>query len=156
MDSEALALVGYSALAVQEAKGISDASDTLLAEASRQWCLSRCRDCQCKPSDMGLLKLNSSASAGGTAVNGREYFRNAAKELGISALDPVEIQKTGESIELKSGRRESRVGGRIARNIKHLNPEETADRRRRSERFLKQPDMNFPAEEEKRAPGKRN
>jgi hypothetical protein len=103
---------------------------------------------------MGLLKLQSKVELGGTPVNGRQYFLSAAKELGISGLDPVAVQEGGKSSELKPGRRESRVGGRIARNLKHLSPEETADRHRRSERFLKQPDMTFPAEEEKRTPSK--
>lgn len=100
---------------------------------------------------MGLLKLNLKSDAGQVSMNGREYFREAAKNLGISGLDPVAVQKSGESEKLKPGKHESRVGGRIARNLKRLTPEETADHRRRSESFLKQPAISFPAEEEKQA-----
>lgn len=84
-------------------------------------------------------------------MTGRAYFASAAKDLGLSGLDAVEIQSLDSSPDLKPGRKESKVGGRIARNLKHLSKEETAERRKRSERFLKQPDQVFPAEEEKAA-----
>jgi hypothetical protein len=97
---------------------------------------------------MGFVKLGKTASAGESVVNGRQYFAQAAKELGIAGLDPVAVRKTEKRSELKTGRRESRKGGSLAhRNIRHLSPEETAERRRRSERFLTQPDTKFPAEE---------
>lgn len=97
---------------------------------------------------MGPFKLKSQTDLDGQLMNGRAYFEDAAKELGLSGLDPVELQKGAGFGDLKKGRRESRVGGWIARNLKHLTPEETAERRRRSEQFLKQPDLVFPAEEE--------
>lgn len=97
---------------------------------------------------MGPFKLKSRTDCDGPLMNGRNYFENAAKELGLVDLDPVELQKGSGSKDLKRGRRESRVGGWIARNLKHLTPEETAERRKRSEQFLKQPDLVFPAEEE--------
>jgi hypothetical protein len=105
---------------------------------------------------MPFLRLKSQADRDGLTVNGRAYFENAARELGLSELDSVAIQKSAEALELKPGRRESRFGGRIARNLKHLSAEETAERRRRSERFLKQPDQTFPAEEEKQTKNPRN
>jgi hypothetical protein len=96
---------------------------------------------------VGFLKLGKTTMVEGAAVNGRQYFERAARELGIADLDPVAVRESGKDLKLKSGKRESRAGGSIARNIKHLSPEETADRRRRSENFLKQPDAKFPVEE---------
>lgn len=101
---------------------------------------------------MGFLRLNRKSDGGEVAVNGREYFREAAQKLGLAGLDPVAVQRIGKSTTLKPGRHESRVGGRIARNLRRLTPEETADHRRRSERFLKQEAASFPAEEGKRVP----
>lgn len=89
-------------------------------------------------------------------MNGREYFKEAAQKLGISGLDPVAVQNSAKSEKLKPGNHESRVGGRITRNLKRLTPEQTADRRRRSERFLKQPAESFPAEDKKQAPDRHN
>jgi hypothetical protein len=100
---------------------------------------------------MAPFKLKSSGSCGVPTMNGRAYFKNAAREMGLADLDPVELQKGSGSSDLKRGRRESRVGGWIARNLRHLTPAETADRRQRSEQFLKQPDLVFPAEEEPQA-----
>jgi hypothetical protein len=97
---------------------------------------------------MSFLKLKSQRHLGSQPMNGRAYFQAAAREMGISDLDPVEVQRGSGGKDFKRGKKESRVGGWIARNLKHLTPEETAERRRRSEEFLKQADQVFPAEEE--------
>ena len=80
-------------------------------------------------------------------MNGRAYFAAAAKELGLSELDSVQIEQLAPPPGLKPGKRESKVGGWIAKNVRHLTSSETAERQERSERFLKQPDLEFPAEE---------
>lgn len=97
---------------------------------------------------MALLKLKLQSTAEAPSLNGRAYFEDAARELGLADLDPVELQKGSGAADLKRGRRESRVGGWIARNLRHLTPAETAERHLRSEQFLKQPDLVIPSEEE--------
>lgn len=82
-------------------------------------------------------------------MKGREYFEREAANLGFSGQDAVSVREGRAPEKLKDGRRESRKGGRLAsRSLKHLTAEETAERRRRSEEFLKQPAVVFPAEEE--------
>jgi hypothetical protein len=101
---------------------------------------------------MGILKRSRRNAAGEIHVNGREYFRRAERELRIENLDPAAIRKDLEPLALRDGSARSRVGGSIAHNLKCLSPEGAAERRRRSERFLKQPDKHFPAEEEQPQP----
>jgi len=89
---------------------------------------------------------------GGARVNGRAYFRHAEQELEIQDLDPVAVRTELEPLDLNKGPNKSRVGGNIAHNLKQLSAEDEDERRQRTERFLKQPDKHFPAEEEKRQP----
>ena len=97
---------------------------------------------------MGILRLNR--QKGGrvvSGVNGRAYFRQAARELKIAGLDPVAIQELDRPPS-RGGPRKSRVGGRIAWNLRHLSEEETKERAERSERFLKRKPVVFPAEDD--------
>lgn len=97
---------------------------------------------------MGFLRLKRQhLEPDVSGLTGRAYFRQAARKLNISDLDPVAIQSDLESLPSKKGSRKSRVGGRIAWNLQHLSPEETAERAQRSERFLKQKPIVFAAEE---------
>ena len=86
----------------------------------------------------------------GRKVNGRDYFLRAERELHIENLDAASVQEKSNSGGLPRGPSESRVGGRITRDLKRLSPEETAERRRRSEEFLKRPATDFPAENAQR------
>jgi len=79
-------------------------------------------------------------------VNGRAYFRQAAREMEIAGLDPDAIQAL-PSMESKHGSRKSRVGGRIAWDLKHLSEQETRERAKRSEEFLHRKPVVFAAEE---------
>jgi len=79
-------------------------------------------------------------------VNGRAYFRRAAREMHIAGLDPDAIQALDRP-RLGSGPKQSRVGGRIAWNLRHLSAEETKERAERSEQFLKQEPVVFAEEE---------
>jgi hypothetical protein len=88
-----------------------------------------------------------STAASPSAVNGREYFRSKERELRIENLDPASVQESENLGGLKRGIRKSRVGGRIATDLKHLSSEETAARQQRSESFLSQPPKYFPADD---------
>lgn len=97
---------------------------------------------------MGFFQLSSKHRLGEMLVKGRDYFAREAESLGFSGQDPVTVRAGRNPKQLETGRRESRKGGRLAgRSLKHLSPEETAERRRKSEEFLKQPVVIFPAEE---------
>lgn len=72
-------------------------------------------------------------------MKGSEYFRVWAQRLGIN-----DYSKQPEG--LKVGAVESKLGGRITRDLTRLSPEETAKRRRESEEFLKQPVQHVRAE----------
>lgn len=79
-------------------------------------------------------------------MSGRDYFERLAQELRIEALDPSDIAHL-EPLELKRGAAESKLGGRITRDLTRLSPEETEEQRRKSEELLKQPVRRFPAED---------
>jgi hypothetical protein len=68
-------------------------------------------------------------------MNGRRYFAEAARRLHIDRLDPDEIAEL-PPLDVKRGPAESKLGGRIAHNLKRLSPEETAARRESSEELL--------------------
>lgn len=78
-------------------------------------------------------------------LNGRAYFCKAAREMKIAGLDPDAIQALGPTTS-KRGSRKSRAGGRIAWDLKHLSEEETKERAKRSEEFLRQKPVVFAAE----------
>jgi hypothetical protein len=97
---------------------------------------------------MGVLKLHPPKDGDGMSeLNGRAYFRQAAEEMQIADLDPDEIQEMPRP-EVKQGHRRSRVGGRIAWDLRHLSEEETKERAARSEEFLKREPVVFSAEED--------
>lgn len=91
-------------------------------------------------------RFHSNAAVSG-AMNGREYFRGKERELQIEDLDPASVQKNDDYQGLKRGPRTSRVGGRIATDLKHLSAEETAKRQQRSKSFLSRPPKHFPADD---------
>jgi hypothetical protein len=64
----------------------------------------------------------------------------------IADLDPDAIQALGP-MNSKQGSRKSRVGGRIAWDLKHLSEDETKERAKRSEDFLHQKPVVFAAED---------
>jgi hypothetical protein len=80
-------------------------------------------------------------------MNGRRYFEEWENRLAIAGLDPASVQEDLPPLSVEPGPSESRVGGQITRDLKRLTPEEIAERRERSESFLKQPIKHFPAEE---------
>lgn len=99
---------------------------------------------------MGLFKLQQHPESRdeGVIVNGRDYFREGERELGIEGLDPATINRDHQSDESNVGPAHSRAGGDLSHyDLKELDEQEIADRRRRSEEFLKQPVEHFPAEE---------
>lgn len=75
---------------------------------------------------------------------GRDYFGKLAREYRVESQDPDELTDSPPPTELKRGSSISRVGGRIAKDLKRLEPEETEERRELSEEFLKQPVRHFP------------
>lgn len=83
----------------------------------------------------------------GRMMDGRAYFKKWAKEYRLENLDP-DVLEEHRLTGLKRGPAESKLGGRITRDLKHLLPEETARRRKVSEEFLKQPPVHFPADEQ--------
>lgn len=91
-------------------------------------------------------RFHSNAAAS-SAMNGRDYFRGKERELRIENLDPASVQETDDLGGLKRGTRTSRVGGRIAKDLKHLSAEETAKRQQRSRSFLSRPPKHFPADD---------
>lgn len=100
---------------------------------------------------MGILRLQKQKDAAVSKVNGRDYFRKAARELHIAGMDPDAIQALDRP-KVASGTRKSRVGGRIAWDLRHLSVEETRERAERSEQFLKQEPVVFSAEEDSDQP----
>jgi hypothetical protein len=92
-------------------------------------------------------------------INGREYFRlhfaeYVAKVLGPDidpdSLSPADIRAlpTTKVLEHPPFRPESDSEAMPSFGLKRLAPEETLERMWRSERFLKMPEVHFPAEEE--------
>jgi len=81
------------------------------------------------------------------AMNGRRYFDDLARRLKLEGLDPGAIQEL-PPLEVKRGTSASKRGGRIARDLTRLSPEETAERQRLSEEFLKRPAERVPEEED--------
>jgi hypothetical protein len=71
-------------------------------------------------------------------INGREYFTRLERELKIEGMSPDKVRAL-PPLELKRGAVESKLGGRIARDLKRLSPQEISERRSLSEQFLKQP-----------------
>lgn len=99
---------------------------------------------------MGILRLSKTTKAPAVSgIDGRAYFRKAAQELQIAGLDPVAIQSL-EPLPSQPGPRKSRVGGRIAWDLKYLSEQETRERAERSERFLKQKPVVVVAEQKSR------
>jgi len=68
-------------------------------------------------------------------VNGRRYFAEAARRLRIDRLDPDEIADL-PPLDVKRGSAESKLGGRIAHDLKRLSPEEIAAHRKSSEELF--------------------
>jgi hypothetical protein len=102
---------------------------------------------------MGILKLHRPKDDGGVSqLNGRAYFRQAAEELQIAGLDPDQIQEMPRPEQVKRGHRKSRVGGRIAEDLRHLSEEETDERAAGSEEFLSREAVVFTAEEDASQP----
>lgn len=81
-------------------------------------------------------------------MTGRAYLDEWARRLGIDELDPAAIHEELEPLELRHGPTESRLGGRLTRNLRRLSPAEIEERRQRSEAFLTRPAQRFPADEE--------
>jgi hypothetical protein len=79
-------------------------------------------------------------------MDGRAYFRKWAKEYRLENLAPDVIEEH-RLVGLKHGAAESKLGGRITRDLKRLLPDEIARRRKISEAFLKQPPVDFPADD---------
>ena len=98
---------------------------------------------------MAILRLQKQRQTAVSEVNGRAYFKRAARELKIADLDPDAIQAL-PPLDSQRGSRKSRVGGRITWDLKHLSAEETEDRAKRSEEFLNQKPVVFAAEEDGR------
>ena len=81
-------------------------------------------------------------------MSGRAYFEELERKLNIDGLDPEAVREAEHTKPgLKRGTAESRVGGRITRDLKRLSPEETEERRERSEAFLRQPAREVPGEQ---------
>jgi hypothetical protein len=79
------------------------------------------------------------------AMTGREYFSKLSADLRLDGLDPTDIVDL-EQGPLKTGPVESRLGGRIARDLTRLTPDQVVERRLKSEELLQQPRRDFPAE----------
>jgi hypothetical protein len=79
-------------------------------------------------------------------MDGRAYFKKWARTYRLENLDPDVIEERRPS-GLKRGTAESKLGGRITRDLTSLSPEEVAQRRNLSEEFLKQPPVRFTADE---------
>ncbi|HEX8086254.1 MAG TPA: hypothetical protein VF529_18335 [Solirubrobacteraceae bacterium] len=79
-------------------------------------------------------------------MSGRDYFDARARELKIDGLDPSQVAALGP-LKLKVGAAESRVGGKITRDLKRLSPEEAAEHRRKADELLSKPPRHFPAED---------
>ena len=80
-------------------------------------------------------------------MNGRAYFEALEQRMRIAGLDPATLIEAVPALDLPPGPRASRVGGSITTDLKRLTPEEIADRRERSEAFLREPVKRFPTEE---------
>jgi hypothetical protein len=77
--------------------------------------------------------------------DGRAYFKQLASEYHIDGLDPDSIAEKPLP-RLKGGSAESKLGGRITRDLKRVEANEAAERRKQSEEFLKRPARDFPAD----------
>jgi hypothetical protein len=99
---------------------------------------------------MGIFKLQGNTeSPAPPDLDGREYFREAERELGIEDLDPAAVREQSEDSDLESGPATSQRGGDLSHHdLEQLDEAEIAKRRRQSEEFLKQEEEHFPAEEE--------
>lgn len=82
-------------------------------------------------------------------MSGRDYFGQRSRDLQIDRLDPSQIVHM-DPLDLQRGTAESRMGGRITRDLKRLSAEETAEQRRKSEELLGQPERHFAAEDQAR------
>jgi hypothetical protein len=95
-----------------------------------------------------IQEMRAQRGARNKLMDGRRYFEERERGLDIADLPADEVQDRPPAENLETGSAVSRVGGRIAhRDLKRLSPEETAERRERSESFLTQPPKRFPAEE---------
>lgn len=95
---------------------------------------------------MGLRAARGKKGLGDSTVNGREYFRRLASEQHIDTLNAAEITEL-PPLGLKQGPSESRLGGRIQRDLKVLTPEETLRQHEKADRLVKRLRRSFPAEE---------
>jgi hypothetical protein len=77
--------------------------------------------------------------------DGRAYFKKLAAEYHLDELDPDSIVEKPLP-RLKRGAAESKLGGRITRDLKHVEADEAAEHREQSEEFLKRPARDFPAD----------
>jgi hypothetical protein len=80
-------------------------------------------------------------------TDGRAYFRKWAAAYRIEGLDPDAVSEKPLPANLKRGAAESKLGGRITRDLKRLERQETERRRELSEEFLKRPARHFAADE---------
>ncbi len=85
-------------------------------------------------------------------MTGREYFDEWGRRLCLTGLDPDVIQHAADRTEVQHGPAESKLGGRITRDLKQLPPEDSAQRKELSEAFLKQPVEHVRDEEEGAGP----
>lgn len=93
---------------------------------------------------MGIFKLKPGTEhPAPETLNGREYFREAERELGIEDADPDAVSETAPELPAPSP-----LGGDLThRDTTQLDDSETKRRELASEEFLKQPAVHFPAEE---------
>jgi hypothetical protein len=92
-----------------------------------------------------VIKLPSRGRRGSRMNDGRAYFKKLASEYHIDGLDPDSIVEKPLP-RLKRGSAESKLGGRITRDLKRVEANEAAERREQSEKFLKCPARYFPAD----------
>jgi hypothetical protein len=79
-------------------------------------------------------------------MNGRQYFAKWEREFDVAGVAPDVVQEGEPPAKVKRGPVESKLGGRITRDLKYLSPDGTVQRRELSEGFLKQPVERVPGE----------
>jgi hypothetical protein len=84
----------------------------------------------------------------GPAMNGRQYFAKWEREFKVAGVPPDVVQEAKPPTQVKRGPVESKLGGRITRDLKYLSPDDAVQRRELSEGFLKQPAESVPGEAE--------
>jgi hypothetical protein len=79
-------------------------------------------------------------------TDGRTYFGKWATEYHIEGLDPDAIVEKPIPSGLKRGSAESKLGGRITRDLKRVEQKTAQQHFEQSEAFLKGPARHFPAD----------